>query len=75
MTLRNGLTDAWRLDSFQKLSKKEFNFDDGRAGATLAVSRINRFMVSQTLEARGGKIEAATSVRKLSDHSPLIITI
>jgi len=32
-------------------------------------------MVSQTLEERGGKIEAATSMRKLSDHSPLIITI
>jgi len=75
MTLRNGLTDAWRLDSFRKLSKKEFTYDNEKAGTTSAVSRINKFMVSQTLEERGGRIEAAASVRKLSNHSPLIITI
>jgi hypothetical protein len=75
MTLRNGLTDAWRLDSFQRLSNKEFTYDNGRIGATSAISRINKFMVSQTLEERGGRIEATASVRKLSDHSPLIITI
>jgi hypothetical protein len=39
------------------------------------MSRIDKFMVSQTLKERGGKIEATTSVRKLSDHSPFIITI
>jgi exonuclease III len=75
MTLRYGLTDAWRLDSFRKLSKKEFIYDNGRTGASSAVPRIDKFMVSQTLEERGGRIEATASVRKLSDHSPLIITI
>ncbi len=75
MTLRYGLTDAWRLDNFRKLSKKEFTYDNGRAGATSVVSRIDKFMVSQTIEERGRRIEAAASVRKLSDHSPLIITI
>ncbi len=39
------------------------------------MSRIDKFMVSQTLEERGGKIEATTSMRKLSDHLPFIITI
>jgi len=75
MTLRYGLTDAWRQDSFRKLTKKEFTFDNGRAGATSAVSKIDKFMISQSLEERGGRIEAAASVRKLSDHSPLVITI
>jgi hypothetical protein len=32
-------------------------------------------MVFQTLEERGGRIEVTTAMRKLSDHSPLIITI
>jgi hypothetical protein len=75
MMLRYGLTDTWRQDSFRKLTKKEFTFDNGRAGATSAVSRIDKFMISQSLEERGGRIEAAASVKKLSDHSPLIITI
>jgi hypothetical protein len=63
------------MDSFRKLSKKEYTYDNGRTGATSAVSRIDKFMVSQTLEERGGRIEAVASVRKLLDHSPLIITI
>jgi exonuclease III len=75
MTLRLSLSDAWCLDSFRKLTKKEFTFDNGRSGATSAVSRIDKFMVLQSLEERGGYIEAAASVRKLSDHSPFIITI
>jgi exonuclease III len=75
MTLRYKLTDTWRLDSFRKLSKKEFTYDNGKAGATLAVSRIDKFMVSQTLKEKGGRIETMASVRKFSDHSPLIITI
>jgi len=75
MTLRLGLFDAWRLDSFRKLTKKEFTFNNGRSRVTLAVSRIDKFMISQSLEERGGRIEVAASVRKLSDHSPLIITI
>jgi hypothetical protein len=65
MTIRHGLTNAWRLDSFRKLSKKEFTYDNGRAGANSAVSRIDKFMVSQTLEERGGRIEAAALVRKI----------
>jgi len=32
-------------------------------------------MVFGTLEERGGRIEATASVRKLTDHSPLVITI
>jgi exonuclease III len=29
MTLRYGLTDAWHLDSFRKLTKKAFTYDNG----------------------------------------------
>lgn len=75
MTLRYGLTDAWCLDSFRKLTKKAFTYDNGRTRATSVVSRIDKFMVSQTLEERGRRIEAAASVRRLTDHSPLVITI
>jgi exonuclease III len=75
MTLRLGLSDAWCLDSFRKLSKKEFTYDNGRSGAASAISRIDKFMISQSLEERGGHIETAISVRKLSDHSSLIFTI
>ncbi|CAM6032383.1 unnamed protein product [Sphagnum compactum] len=74
MTLRYGLADAWKLDSFRKMSKKNFTFDNGRSGAFSAVSRIDKFLVSQDIEERRGRIEAAASIRKLSDHSPLIIT-
>jgi len=75
MTLCYSLTDAWRLDSFKKMSKKSFTFDNGRLGAQSAVSRIDKFMVSQGIEERGGIMEAAASIRKLLDHSPLTITI
>jgi exonuclease III len=75
MTLRYGLTDAWQLDSFRKITKKAFTYDNGRTGATSVVSRIDRFMVSQTLEVRGGRIEAAAPLRNLTDHSPLVMTI
>jgi hypothetical protein len=75
MTLKYGLSDAWRLDSFRKLSKKEFTFDNGRPGASSAMSKIDKFLVSQSVEERGGRIEAAASVRKLSDHSPFIISV
>jgi hypothetical protein len=57
------------------MSSKEYTFDNGRLGAASAVSRINKFMISQTIEEKGGRIEAAASVRKLTDHSPLIIQI
>jgi exonuclease III len=75
MTLRYGLTDVWRLDSFRKLTKKAFTYDNGTTGVTSVVSRIDKFLVSQTLEERGGRIEVAASVRKLTDHSPFVITI
>jgi exonuclease III len=75
MTLRYGLVDAWGLDSFQKMSKKSFTFDNGRFGLQSAVSRIDKFMVSQGIEERGGRVESIASIRKLSDHSPLTIKI
>ncbi len=75
LTLQYGLLDAWTLDSFRKMSKKEYTFDNGRKGQGSAVSRIDKFLVSQELDARGGRIEAAPSMRKISDHSPLVITI
>jgi len=75
LTLEYGLTDAWTLDSFKKMSKKEFTFDNGRKGQGSAVSIIDKFLVSQELEARGGRIEAAPSIRRISDHSPLMLTI
>jgi hypothetical protein len=57
------------------MSKKEYTFDNGRKGQGFAVSRIDKFLVSQELESRGGRIEAAPSIRKISDHSPLMLTI
>jgi hypothetical protein len=70
MTLQYGLMDAWKMDSFRKMSAKEFTFDNGRSGPCSAISRIYKFLVSQALDTRGGRIEATTSVRKLSNHSP-----
>jgi len=75
MMLRYGLADAWGLDSFRKMSKKSFTFDNGRSGHQTVVSQIDKFMVSQGIEERGGRIESAVSNRKLSDHSPLTIKI
>jgi hypothetical protein len=75
MTLRYGLTDAWLLDNFHKQSEKVFTYDNGRAGRQSALSRIDKFMVSQTVEERGGRIEVAASMRKLTDHSPVCIKI
>ncbi len=69
------MADAWGLDSFRKMSKKSFTFDNGRSGHQAAVSRIDKFMVSQGIEERGGRVESATSIRKLSDYSPLTIKI
>ncbi|CAK9200508.1 unnamed protein product [Sphagnum troendelagicum] len=46
MTLQYGLVDTWRLDSFCKMSKKEYIYDNARTGADLAVSRIDKFLVS-----------------------------
>ncbi len=75
MTLQYGLVDAWHLDSFRKMSNKEYTFDNGRTGPHLAVSKIDKFMISQDIEEKGGRIETAASVRKLSDHSPLVMTV
>jgi len=46
LTLQYGLTDAWTLDSFKKMSKKEFTFDNGRKDRGSVVSRIDKFFVS-----------------------------
>jgi len=54
MTLKYGLSDTWRLDNFRKLSKKEFTFDNSCTGASSAMSRIDKFLVSQSMEERGG---------------------
>jgi hypothetical protein len=55
--------------------KKAYTFDNGRSGASSAVSRIDKFMVSQDLDSKGGKIESTISIKKFSDHSPLLISI
>jgi hypothetical protein len=57
------------------MSKNAYTFDNGRSGASSAVSRIDKFMISQDLDSRGGRIESAISIRKFSDHSPLLISI
>jgi exonuclease III len=75
LTLQHGLIDAWTLDNFRKMSKKEYTFDNGRKGQGSAVSRIDKFLVFQELDSRGGKIEAAPSIRKISNHSPLVLTV
>jgi hypothetical protein len=46
LTLQYGLIDAWALDSFRKMSEKEYTFDNGRKGQGSAVSRIDKFHVS-----------------------------
>jgi hypothetical protein len=50
-------------------------FNNGRSNAHLAISHIDKFLVSQDLDSRGGRIEAATSIRKFLDHSPLVLSI
>jgi hypothetical protein len=46
LTLQYRLTDAWTLDSYKKMSKKEFTFDNGRKGQGSIVSRIDKTLVS-----------------------------
>jgi hypothetical protein len=55
--------------------KKDYTFNNERKGQGSAVSRIGKFLVSQELDSRGGRIKAAPSIRKISDHSSLVITI
>jgi hypothetical protein len=62
LTLQYGLMDAWLLDSFRKMSAKEFTFDNGRSGAHSVVSRIDKFLISQDLDSKGGRIEAVASI-------------
>jgi len=73
MTLKLGLTDAWALDSFHKLSKKSFTYDNGQRGPSSVQTRIDKFLVSQSVEEKGGQIEITPSIRRISDHSPLTI--
>jgi len=75
LTFQYGLTDAWTLDNFRKMTKKAFTFDNGRKRQGSAISKIDKFLVSQELNIRGGRIEAAPSIRKISDHCPLVLTI
>jgi hypothetical protein len=57
------------------MTTKEFTFDNGKIGPKSAISRIDKFVVSHELDARGRRIEVTTSVRKFSYHSPLVLTI
>jgi hypothetical protein len=57
------------------MTKKSYTFDNGRSGTHSTVSRIDKFLVFQDIEERRGRMEVAASIRKLLDHSPLIITI
>jgi len=75
LTLQYGLIDAWKLDSFRKMTQKAYTYDNGKAGKGSTISRIDKFLVSQELEVRGGRIESAPSMRRISNHSPLIMTI
>jgi hypothetical protein len=54
------------------MSKKEFTFDNGRKGQGSAVSRIDKFLIFEELDARGGRIEAAPSIQRISEYSPLV---
>jgi len=57
------------------MSTKEFTFDNGRSNMRSAVSRINKFLISQDLDTRGRRIEAAISIQKFSNHFPLVLPI
>jgi predicted ATPase len=64
LTLQYNLMDTWLLDNFRKMSTKEFTFDNGRSDAHSAISCIDKFFISQDLDSRGRRIEAAASIRK-----------
>jgi exonuclease III len=70
MTLQYGLEDVWTMDSYRKMSKKDYTFNNERSGPGSIVSRIDKLFVSQELDSRGGRIEVAPSIRKMIDHSP-----
>ncbi len=46
MTLQYRLLDAWKLDSFRKMSKKKYTFDNGQSGPGAAISCMNKFLIS-----------------------------
>jgi hypothetical protein len=75
MTLQYGLVDAWKLDSFQKMSKKEYTFDNGRSGMHSAISRIDKFIISQDFDTRGGGESRQLRQYASSWISPLVLTI
>jgi len=62
LTFQYGLMDAWLLDSFRKMSAKEFTFNNGRSGAHSTVSCIDKFLIFEDLDSRGGRIEAIASI-------------
>jgi hypothetical protein len=64
LTFQYGLMDAWKFDNFRKMSAKEFTFYNGTSGANSAVLCIDKFFVSQDLDSRGRRIEAAILIRK-----------
>ncbi len=75
LTLQYGLMDPWQLNNFRKMSAKEFTFNNGKSNAHSVVSGIDKFFVSQDLDLRGEKIEAAILIQKFSDDSPLVLSI
>jgi hypothetical protein len=57
------------------MSKKEYTFNNGKVNAHSAISHIDKFLDSQEPDTKEGRIEAAMSMRKLSDHFPFVIII
>jgi hypothetical protein len=55
MTFQYELANAWKLNSFWKMCKKDYTFDNGRSRTRSVVSRIDKFIVSQDLDMRGGE--------------------
>jgi hypothetical protein len=43
MTISLGLQDVWLFDSFNKMSKKSFTYDNDWKGANAALTRFNKF--------------------------------
>jgi hypothetical protein len=75
MILQYGLLDAWKLDSFHKMSKKEYTFDNGWSDPGATISCIDKFLVSHELHTLGGRIELAPLLKRLLNHSPLVLTL
>jgi hypothetical protein len=54
MMFQYGLANAWKLDIFQKMSKKEYTFDNRKFKMRSAISRINKFIVFRDLGYKRG---------------------